>query len=237
MTLADASGTVTVLLDMPEMNTVAKVRAMSRAAEVEQDLLVIDDYSSNNGETATINIKLENSYEYVALQADIVLPEGMSLLSVDTGDRAANHSLMTKQINANTTRIVLFDLDNDIFVDNDESLLSLKVTVNSSTAGDIIINNALVSDSQANEYMLKSTGGHNSVLTGVTDVNYGTVDVITENGEIKVLNAVDHEIAVYAVDGTILNHRIAKSNNESIRMDPGVYVVTVGEYVTKVVVK
>lgn len=237
VTLADASGTVTVLLDMPEMSTAAKVRAMSRAAEVEQDLLVIDDYSSNNGETTTINIKLENSYEYVALQADIVLPEGMSLLSVDTGDRAANHSLMTKQINANTTRIVLFDLDNNIFVDNDESLLSLKVTVNSSTAGDIIINNALVSDSQANEYMLKSTGGHNSVLTGVTDVNYGTVDVITKNGEIKVLNAVDHEIAVYAVDGTILNHRIAKSNNESIRMAPGVYVVTVGDYVTKVVVK
>ena len=237
VTLADASGTVTVLLDMPAMTTAAKVRAMSRSAEVEQDMLVMDDYLSNIAETSTINIRLENSYDYVAMQADVVLPEGMSLVSIEAGDRAANHSLMTKQVNANTTRIVLFDLDNNPFVDNDEPLLSLNVTVNSSATGDIIINNALASDSQANEYMLKSTGGHNSVMTGATDVNHGTVSVVTENGDIKVLNAVGHDITVYAIDGIILVHTIAETDDESISMVPGIYVVAVGDYVTRVVVK
>lgn len=237
VTLADASGTVTVLLEMPAMTTAAKVRAMSSSAEVEQDLLVLDDYSSNGAETSAINIKLDNSYDYVAMQADVIFPEGMSLQSVEVGDRAVNHALMTRQISVNTTRIVLFDLDNNAFADSDESLLTLNVKINSDATGDIIIANALASDSQAKEYVLKSTGGHKAVISGVTDVKDEATTVTVENGAVKILNAIDHEIAVYTTDGIILVYKIAESDDESIRVVPGVYVVAVGDYVTKVVVQ
>ena len=237
VTLSDASGTVTILLDMPAMSAASKVRALAGSAVVDTDLLVVDNYSAKPGDTATVNINLDNTFDYVAMQADIVLPDGISMVSVKNGDRATNHTLITRKVDANTTRIVLFDLDNNAFSDIDASLLSMELKVDKTDGGDIVVRNILASDAQAHEYVLASVGGHNDVMTGVDGIGGDTVKVMVENSDIKVLNAAGHEIAVYATDGVLLSGFKAESEAESVNVVPGVYVVMVGNYVTKVVVK
>lgn len=237
ITIADASGTVNLVLEQDWYNTFSRCKMPWQKQINNTDKLIVSDYHLSGRESLIIDVKLNNVLDYVALQADITLPDGMSITSIEVGDRAINHSLMTKQVSANTIRIVLFNPDNDTFAHNNEPLLGLSVKVNSDVTGDIIINNALAVDSQANEYILQSTGGHNSSKTDVTNVNHETIKIVTDNRAITILNAVDHEIAVYAIDGTNMTHKIAKSDNEITHVVPGVYVVTVGDYVTKVVVK
>ncbi|MDE5642060.1 MAG: leucine-rich repeat protein [Muribaculaceae bacterium] len=237
VTLADASGTVTVLLDMPALPAAAKISAVSRTAETEQDKLVVDNYSADAADALALNIALDNTIDYVALQADIVLPEGMSMVSVKAGDRAAGHSLATRQIGANTTRIVLFDLGNNVFGDNDEALAVIEVKVNGNCTDDIRVDNILASDAQAHEYVLTSTGGHNSAVSGLTGEKSRSVEVAVENGEIIVFHAAGNEIAVYAPDGAVLTRVIAADDTERFSVLPGVYIVSAGDCVTKVVVK
>lgn len=75
ITLADASGTVTEVLNQPVANSALAIRRVSSDTQIDSefDKLVIDDYDCKNGETVYVNVALDNTLDYVALQADITV--------------------------------------------------------------------------------------------------------------------------------------------------------------------
>ena len=239
ISMADATATVTIILEQDVAKTsVAKVRARAQSMESDGDLLVIDDCTAQVGETASLFVALENSVDYVALQADVVLPEGMTLVDVKIGNRAAgHHSLITRRINNRTTRIALFDLQNNAFADNGEAILELVVKSDSATNRNIEITNIFASDAHASEYVLTAIGGQNSEMSGIEGVAGENIRVKASSGVINIFNAAGCEIAVYAMDGTLISRFTAESAFESCRVANGVYVVAVGNKVEKVVVK
>ena len=237
VTVADASGTVTIILVQPVQESRQRAYFLPATSSDEVDCLRVADYSATIGETATVGISLDNSIDYVALQADIVLPEGLTLLSVAGGIRAAGHALTTRQIDSRRVRVVLFDLGNSAFVDSRESLIELKVRVDSDNAGDIVIENIIVSDAAANEYRLASTGGHNNKITKTEGVASKTIQIEATNGAINVYNATGSTVAVYGVDGRVLTRFVAKNEAEHYQTAPGIYIVSVGSRMVKVVVK
>ena len=239
VTVADASATIGIILEQEaETSSRAMVRSIARATDVEKDALVISDYSAKVGEKATLSVALDNSIDYVAMQADIVVPEGMTLVDVKIGNRAAAcHSLVTRRIDERSMRVALFDLDNNAFADNDEAVLELVVKVNSATNEDVEIFNILASDAQANEYVLTSTGGHNNEISGIEGTSIGNIRISTSANAINVYNAEGYEVAIYTIDGTTLSRFTAVSDMESRNVVGGIYVVAVGNKVAKVIVK
>ena len=236
VTLSDASATVRLVLEQPAMTSPARIRAMA-TTELLPDCLVIDDYSA--GEECTIGVRLENKVDYVAMQADIVVPDGMEIVNVSAGTRAeVFHSVVTKQICDNVVRVALFDFDNNTFADNTENLLELTVRSKRDTTGSIVMTNALGSDGRANEYVLTSTGGNNAVLSGIDAVlTAGNITVKGEGDAVVVYNAEHHDIAVYTADGMLIKHVNAVSNIEKIALAPGMYVVAVENVVEKLFIK
>ena len=130
ITLADASGTVTEVLNQPAISASINVRTMALSRGfVDMDNLVIDDYTPETAGTVAVDVALENSIDYVALQADITVPDGMELVGVEIGQRAnAYHSLMQRRIDDRTMRVALFDLNNSTFADNGEPLFRIIAT-------------------------------------------------------------------------------------------------------------
>lgn len=240
ITLADASGTVTEVLNQPAMSAAMNVRTMALSRGFfEMDNLVVDDYTPETSGTVAVDVALENSIDYVALQADITVPDGMELVGVEIGQRAdAYHSLMQRRIDDRTMRVALFDLDNSTFADNGEPIFRIIAKANNEKCGDITISGIIASDSQANEYVLSSTGGHNSGLAGV-DVPFadGQISVVAENKGITIFNAEGLDVYIFAVDGTVLAQFTADSNAVSRNLANGIYVVAVGNTVSKIMVK
>ena len=241
ITLADASGTVTELLNQPiETTTSAMVRRMSRAAaEIHTDNLSIADYTCKRGETATVDVTLDNSMDYVALQADIIAPEGMTIVSVEIGERAeATHTLMQRRINDNTIRIALFDLNNSGFADNESAIIRITVKNDHAENGDIAMSNILASDASANEYVLTSTSGHNSELSGISAIN-GNEDIRIESAEdgIAVYNAEGKTVNIYTVDGMLAASFVCEGSETRYNLAKGMYIVAVNNTTSKVIVK
>lgn len=236
VTLSDASATVRLVLEQPAMTAPARIRAMA-TTELLPDCLVIDDYSA--GEECTIGVRLENKVDYVAMQADILVPDGMEIVNVGAGARAeVFHSVATNQICDNVVRVALFDFDNNTFADNTENLLELTVRSKRDTTGSIVMTNALGSDGRANEYVLTSTGGNNAVLSGIDAVlTAGNITVKGEGDAVVVYNAEHYDIAVYTADGMLVKHVNAVSNIEKIALAPGIYVVAVENVVEKLFIK
>ena len=236
ISLADASGIVSIVLEQPEPEN--RPRAIAMDSDNNTDALVIDDFCLRKGASATVAVRLDDSREYVALQGDIVAPDGMKIVDVKAGPRAeATHTAAVRRFDSGTVRFALFDLENNPFADNGEAVLVFTVVAEDDFRGQISIANILGADASAREYSLKAVGGNNSGLTGVDSVASGHVTVEAGEGEITVRNAEGLEVFIFAPDGMNVAHFTAKTDAEHCHMVPGVYVVTAGDFSAKVMVK
>ena len=239
ITVADASGTISIIMTQTEVtaNAPACARAMART-EVEMDKLVIDDFNAAPGKTQSVFVKLDNTTDYVAIQADIVLPEGMELVAVKAGERTEPfHGLTSANIGNNAVRVALFDIGNHEFVASDEAILELVVKTSTSECGDIAIDNIIAADADANEYSLTSTGGHNNGMTDI-DAIYagGQIHIVAVKGGVEVYNADGQTVRVFGIDGKLMHSEKVAGERLSVSLSNGIYVVTAGNAEQKIVV-
>ncbi|MDE7095911.1 MAG: Ig-like domain-containing protein, partial [Muribaculaceae bacterium] len=160
ITFADASAAVKLALEKP--STTPEQNRISAVSDEAADALVISGAAGN-----AIPVRLANSMEYVALQADIILPEGMNV-DVKAGERVADsHTMMTKKFADNYIRVALFNFGNQAFADNDAPILEIVADSDIQDAGDIVIFNILASDSDATEYVLSSRTSATSAVAAI----------------------------------------------------------------------
>ncbi len=237
VTMADASGTISIVLEQPATASMG-LYAMPRAKSAVADYLVVDDFTLKYGKSESIFVSLDNTVDYVALQADIMLPEGMTLENVKKGLRAdANHSLFVRRLGGNVVRVVLFAANNSAFTDTEGAILELVVTSNRTDCGDIELNNIVASDADANEYRLTFVGGHNSSATSISGVDGGSIGIASGNGGISITNAEGKHIYIYSLDGSLVASFIAAGADEFKYLGGGVYIVKIGNMVEKVLVE
>lgn len=239
ITVADASGTISIIMTQTEVtaNALACARAMTRT-EVEMDKLVIDDFNAAPGKTQSVFEKLDNTTDYVAIQADIVLPEGVELVAVKAGERTKPfHALTSANIGNNAVRVALFDIGNHEFATSDEAILELVVKTSTSECGDIVIDNIIAADADANEYRLTSTGGHNNGMTDIDSIYAGgQIHIVAVKGGVEVYNAEGQTVRVFGIDGKLMHSEKVAGERLNISLSNGIYVVTAGNAEQKIVV-
>lgn len=239
ITVADASGTISIIMTQTEVtaNALACARAMA-STEVEMDKLVIDDFNAASGKTQSVFVKLDNTTDYVAIQADIVLPEGVELVTVKAGERTKPfHALTSANIGNNAVRVALFDIGNHEFATSDEAILELVVKTSTSECGDIVIDNIIAADADANEYRLTSTGGHNNGMTDIDSIYAGgQIHIVAVKGGVEVYNAEGQTVRVFGIDGKLMHSEKVAGERLNISLSNGIYVVTAGNAEQKIVV-
>ena len=242
ITVADVTGTATIVLN-PAAGGVALAAGPARVHAAEAgaatDVLVTDDFAAQQGETVSLAVRLANSVPYTALQADIALPEGLTLEAVTAAPRAEGHTLLTGRLDGRTLRVALFDIGCRTFADGDGALLELVVRVtDEAAAGDITLSNVLAADTQAHEHLLTAEGGHYAGKpSGLAQLRSDNVRIAAGAGTISVGNAEGLAIAVYTAAGTKTAAFTATAGTVSLNVAPGVYVVTVGKLSRRVLVR
>lgn len=237
ITLADASATVALLLEEPLATAATKARRAARADVSDLDCLVIDDFDCSSDNEQVVAVRLMGNVDYVAMQADITLPEGLTPVKIVAGNAIADtHSLMTRFVNENTVRVALFNLDNVPFAAG-EAVLEITLASDSNVPGNIQIDNIVAADAAASEYILTSTGGKNLGASGVGQVSCDDLRIEAADGEITVYNAAGKEVSVFAVDGMLISRFKAQSDIEKCTLVPGVYIVKAESTIVKVMLR
>lgn len=236
VTISDALAIVNLSLDQPIDSSLTQIKSKNDDND-DSDAVIINDFVVDVGKQTSVDVYLNNSVEYVALQADVYIPEGMTFESVAVGGRAANHTLMSREIGDNIYRIVIFNFENIEFADNSEALFKLNFTVNDAETEDIVIDNIIASDTFGNGYRLSSYGGKNLEGNDVDNVIDNKLELSIEGNNILVSNVEGMNVSVYTVDGKMIDHRHAESDRERITLPAGVYIVVAGTRTAKVVVK
>ena len=148
-----------------------------------QDRLYINDFSIDAGETKTVEIQLDNATTFTALQADIYLPDGLSIEQEDgeylfdlTDRKARNHTISSTLLSSGAVRILIASQTVKEISGNSGALVTFNIIADASLSGTktIELRNVVATTPQGIEHQLPATtctvtgpgGGEEPPVTG-----------------------------------------------------------------------
>ena len=124
--------------------------------------------SETNGTVTRVALNLQNVKQYVGCQMDIVLPAGITLVNEEMSARSNDHALNSNDLNSNVHRIVVSNINNNVFNSGD-ALIYLDLNLNGQSLEKVGICNIMFTE--ANGAITKFDNLGNSELTGINGVN------------------------------------------------------------------
>ena len=98
------------------------------------DKIWVDDFSIMHGETAEVEVQMQNENEIVGFQLDISLPDGITLMQEDdeyivdlTDRKARNHTVTSNLLPSDDIRVFVSSITSKPFSGNDGAILRLKL--------------------------------------------------------------------------------------------------------------
>lgn len=219
------SGNITELYTEWEVNT--------------DDMVNIDNFSLAPGETRTVDVKLNNSQSYTALQFDIQLPEGLELVSISKGSRSANHNFESAMLADGSMRILGYSLQNAEFSDNDGAIISLvvKATRSLDTDATIEVAHTILATADNETYFAANTTALVGNTTGVNDMSEKNARVYSQDGMVVIESEEASVAQLVAINGASINLAVEAGHNEYEAPGQGVYIVRVGGKSYKLILK
>ncbi|MDE7347628.1 MAG: C10 family peptidase [Muribaculaceae bacterium] len=237
LTFADAAATVTLILGQPVKAASVYKKVNTATLRYDTDRLYVDNVTVKDADRTTISLSLDNIMEYVALQADLILPEGMVLDDVMIGKRLeSSHKLTFKHIDQNTIRIILFDLSNPTIIESNDPILEI-IVKDHLHAGEIELTNIIASDSMAHDHWLIFDKESCDVPTSDYKVRDNMMKVIPRPHGLNVTNSKSKRIEISSIDGRGIVAIIAETEDQRIDLPSGIYIIKVDNVCEKVIVK
>lgn len=196
------------------------------------DQLRLDNLDIQPGEERTITVKLDNAADYSALQCDIMLPQGLTLVNAAVRSR----KIETSEITASTSRAMAYSMERQRF--DDAGVLTLTVRADASLAleGDIVIDNVVIADNDNVAWHAAATVARVSNSTGIEDLTATADKIWLEGRTLCIQTGIEGNAQLAAVNGTNRSLTLAAGVNRQ-PLEPGFYVVTLNGKSHKIAVK
>lgn len=131
VTIADVSTLIDYLLEESSKKSLQHLKLMGKQMPVTSDALALSTVSMRAGDTRTIDVALNNGEnDYIALQCELVLPQGLELTAVNGIERGSNHSYYSRQniVEDNVYSIIGISDDLAKYAGNEGNVMSLTIT-------------------------------------------------------------------------------------------------------------
>ena len=102
----------------------------------------IEDFAIRAGETATVAILLDNEMEYTAFQADMYMPEGLTVVDGTlalTSRKTSSHNLSAVPQLDGALRLMSYSLQIKTFSGNSGAIVTFELAASEDFAGDAVI--------------------------------------------------------------------------------------------------
>ena len=93
VSIADVTALIDVLLNGSASKSPQRIRAMiNQQCNITNDALSLATVNLRAGETRVVEVALNNvEHDYIAMQSELILPQGLTLVDVEGVDRGSNH--------------------------------------------------------------------------------------------------------------------------------------------------
>ena len=199
------------------------------------DQLHMNPVNVTPGQEYTVNILLDNADNYSALQCDITLPQGLSLVSAKAGQGQLFES---SDMDASTTRTLMYSMDKRQFSADGPAVLSFTVKADASlaTESQILLSNVVLSDDADVAWHAADAAAQVTNSTGIEDLTANADRVWIEGRTLCIDTRQSGSVQVAAVNGTTQSMRLAVGAN-FYDLEPGFYVVLLNGKSYKIAIK
>lgn len=238
---ADQSGeidvndiTKTVSIIMGGASTRSSMESLSEIFMPHDHLIISRRTRNTRNSENGISFCLANTVSYSAIQADIIIPTGVTVENVAVGARSADDSIVYNMINDSTLRVLVYSTENKPFIESSESLFDITVS-GEFEENEIKTSNVFASDSSSTRFTLSEEC--DIKFAGISDIEDGQLSVNATMGGIKVLNGSNKEVRIFTMDGRESVRLIPTSEYEFVALAPGIYIVVVNNNSWKVLIR
>ena len=198
------------------------------------DQLHLDDVSIRPGEERTLTITLDNATGYEALQCDITLPAGLTLVSAN-GD--GKHAGETSDTGECTSRTVLYSSQRLKFAD-DGAVLHITVRANDGLAaeGEILLSNIVLADEGDTARYAANSSARVTNSSGIEDLNSSVDRVWVEEHTLCIDTRHEGTAQVTAINGITRSIGLTTGMNRH-ELETGFYVVVLNGKSHKIIIR
>ena len=236
MTRADVNGDDEI--NIADINLIIRIiltgSANAPAVVNVNDQLHLDDVEMRPGEERTLAVTLDNATHYNALQCDITLPEGLTLVNSRIG---RNHTSETSNLDELTSRTVLYS-PQTIHFDEDRAVLYITVRADNALAHDsqILLSNIVLADDDDAAWHAADCTAQVKNSTGIEDLNAQADRLWVEGRTLCIDSRHDGTAQVSAINGATRSLLLNAGVNR-YELEAGFYVVVINGKSHKIAVK
>ena len=224
--IADINMVVSIILS-PANNVTTPLNAVDR--------LHIDNTAIRPGEQVTLNLTLDHAEVYSAMQCDIILPVGLTLVSTT----AANaHQLEVSEVGAATTRTVTYSMKKSCFDAEGKPVLSITVLADETLASEsrIVVNNIILADEEDVSWRAADCSAQVTNSTGIEDLTAESARLWVEGHTLCIETRQEGVARVSAINGATQDLQLTAGVTRH-EMEAGFYVIVVNNKSHKIVIK
>ena len=226
-------------INIADINAVLAIimgsKAMMAPSIDTDDQLNAPDLSIKPGETRQVEIVLDNASGYTALQCDVLLPQGLSLVGTTVAGKHKNES---QNMDGATTRLVAYSMEGRQFDGDDKAVFTITVSADASLAAesDIVLSNIVLTDADNNGWHAAPCAVRVTNCTGVEELTAGTDRVWVEDNILCIMVDDDCTGQLVAINGITRPLTLAAGENR-YQVEPGLYVVALNGNSYKILIK
>lgn len=226
-------------INIADINAVLAIimgsKAMTAPSIDTDDQLNAADISIKPGETRQVEITLDNASGYSALQCDVLLPQGLSIVGTSVVGKHKNES---QNMDGATTRIVAYSMEGRQFDGDGKAVFTITVSADASLAAesDIVVSNIVLADADNNGWHAAPCAVRVTNSTGVEDLTAGTDRVWVEDNILCIMVTDECTGQLVAINGITRPMTLTAGVNR-YQVEPGLYVVALNGNSYKILIK
>lgn len=226
ITVSDLVGVAYLALTYEGAPMLASAIGTHEAASLAMDATI----SSTASGQYEVSINLSNNIALTAMQMDINLPEGMTLVDASLSDRAsASHQVDFNLLASGDYRVLAASSSIKSFKKNDGTVLTL--TLAGTPSGDGRLSNIVLASPNAESYTVDDIT-LNFNTTGVFDI-YSDARIYREGGNIVIMAPCDSQAQIVMPNGMYKTVKVAAGRNVYQAPSTGIIIVKMGDVVKK----
>ena len=203
------------------------------------DVLHVADFMLNSGEERTVDVMLDNTVDFSALQMNLRLPAGVNLKKVALTGRATDgHAVVYNENTPGNIKLMAFAASTENFTGNDGAILKLTLQADKSFCGEGAIELTDVKLAESDGYTREADDASariSAVTTGVEGV-YSGVCAYAE-GQSIVIEATDAGKAqIVRPNGVMQEVKVNVGRNTYPMTDGGIYFIRFAGKTFKVII-
>lgn len=203
------------------------------------DVLHVADFMLSPGEERTVDVMLDNTVDFSALQMNLRLPAGVNLKKVALTGRATDgHAVVYNENTPGNINLMAFAASTENFTGNDGAILKLTLQADKSFCGEGAIELTDVKLAESDGYTREADDASariSAVTTGVEGVY--SVDCAYAEGQSIVIEATDAGKAqIVRPNGVMQEVKVNVGRNTYPMADGGIYFIRFAGKTFKVII-